>query len=59
MARLVDFEKAVLFSHRFLQFRLTVRTTDQTVLLRAVLADPPALVQQVRELFFHPAATER
>ena len=55
MARLVDFEKAVLFSHRFLQFRLTVRTTDQTVLLRAVRADPHALWQQ----FFHTAATER
>ena len=55
MVYLVDFEEAVLFCYRFPQFRLTVRTTDQTVLLRAVRADPHALWQQ----FFHTAATER
>ena len=43
MVYLVDFEEAVLFGNRFPQFRLTVRTTDQTVLLRAVRADPHAL----------------
>lgn len=37
MVYLVDFEEAVLFCYRFLQFRLTVRTTDQTVLLRQYL----------------------
>jgi len=31
MVYLVDFEEAVLFSHRFLQFRLTIRTTETLI----------------------------